>query len=50
VDSEIVGEIGRDEDEVGDPWDAIKQRNVKPDLRSIDQSVDVGSDWDDPKK
>jgi hypothetical protein len=35
VDDQIVGEIGRGSDEVGDPWDAIKQRNVKPDPASI---------------
>jgi hypothetical protein len=35
IDDQIVGEIGRGMDEVGDPWDAIKQRNVKPDLASI---------------
>lgn len=35
VDDQIVGEIGRGQDEVGDPWDAVKQRNVKPDLASI---------------
>jgi hypothetical protein len=49
VDDTIAGETGRDNDEVGDPWDAIKQRNVKPDLASIGGSgaSDVGGgDWD----
>lgn len=49
VDDEIVGEIGRGGDEVGSPWDAIKQRNMKPDLASIGGSgaTDIGGgDWD----
>lgn len=49
VDDEIVGEIGRGNDEVGDPWDAIKQRHMNPDLKSIGGSgaSDVGGgDWD----
>jgi hypothetical protein len=53
VDDTIAGEIGRDNDEVGDPWDAIKQRNVKPDLASIGGSgaSDVGGgDWDSDNK
>jgi hypothetical protein len=53
VDDTIVGEIGRDQDEVGDPWEAIKQRNVKPDLSSIGGSgaMDVGGgDWDNGNK
>ncbi len=35
VDDQLVGEIGRGQDEVGDPWETIKQRNVQPDLASI---------------
>lgn len=53
VDDQIVGEIGRGGDEVGDPWDAIKQRNVKPDLASIggSSSGDLGGgDWDGENK
>lgn len=53
VDDQIVGEIGRGADEVGDPWDAIKQRNVKPDLASIGGTGagDVGGgDWDSDNK
>lgn len=53
VDDQIVGEIGRGADEVGDPWDAIKQRNVKPDLGSIggDSSGNLGgADWDGENK
>jgi hypothetical protein len=49
VDDRIDGELGRGEDEVGQPWDAVKQRNVKPDLDSIGGSgaADVGGgDWD----
>ena len=53
VDDQIAGEIGRGQDEVGDPWDAIKQRNVKPDLASIGGSGagDVGGgDFDGDNK
>lgn len=53
VDDQLVGEIGRGADEVGDPWDAIKQRNVKPDLASIGGSNtgDVGGgDFDSDNK
>jgi hypothetical protein len=53
VDDTFEGEIGRGNDEVGDPWTAIKQRNVKPDLSSIGGSgaSDVGGgDWDTDNK
>lgn len=53
VDDLITGEIGRGADETGDPWEAIKQRNVKPDLSSIGGtgSGDVGGgDWDGENK
>jgi len=50
VDDVIEGELGRDQDEMGlPPWDAVKQRNVDPDLNSIggSGSMDVGGgDWD----
>lgn len=49
VDDTIAGEIGRDKDEVGDGWDAIKQRHTKPDLSSIGGTgaTDIGGgDWD----
>ena len=49
VDDVIEGEIGRGNDEVGTPWEAIKQRNVKPDLDAIGGagSGEVGGgDWD----
>jgi len=51
VDDVLVGEIGFGEDEVGNPWDAIKQRNVTPDLGSIGGTgaSDIGGgDWDNP--
>lgn len=51
VDDRLEGEIGRGDDEVGIPWNAIKQRNVKPDLASIggaDTSDIGGGDWDSP--
>jgi hypothetical protein len=53
VDDTIVGEIGVGSDEVGEPWDAVKQRNVNPDLASIggSGSLDVGGgDWDSENK
>lgn len=53
VDDTIVGEIGEGQDEVGLPWDAIKQRNVNPDLDSIGGtgSTDLGGgDWDSDNK
>ncbi|MEM1029486.1 MAG: hypothetical protein AAGA56_07180 [Myxococcota bacterium] len=53
VDDLIEGEIGRGGDEVGTPWDAVKQRNVEPDLSSIGGTGvdDVGGgDWDGPNR
>ena len=53
VDDTIVGEIGFGGDEVGEPWDAVKQRNIPPDLASIAGSgaMDVGGgDWDSDNK
>lgn len=49
VDDQIVGEIGQGGDEVGDAWEAIKQRNMNPDLDSIGGTgaTDLeGGDWD----
>ncbi|MGK3998014.1 hypothetical protein [Sorangium sp. So ce1024] len=49
VDDKLAGEIGRGKDEVGEPWEAIKQRNMLPDLASIGGtgSSDIGGgDWD----
>jgi hypothetical protein len=53
VDDDIVGEIGRDNDETGEPWDAVKQRHMDPNLASIGGtgSGDVGGgDWDSDNK
>ncbi len=53
VDDLIVGEIGVGADEVGEPWDAIKQRNMMPDLASIGGTgaTDIGGgDWDGENK
>lgn len=50
---EIVGEIGRGNDEVGDPWTAVFQKDVKPDLASIGGtgSGDIGGgDFDSDNK
>jgi hypothetical protein len=49
VDDRIAGEIGKGDDEVGAPWDGVKQRNQKPDLQSIGGASpsDIGGgDWD----
>jgi hypothetical protein len=49
VDDTYAGEIGPGKDEVGLPWEGIKQRNVKPDLDSIGGSGagEVGGgEWD----
>jgi hypothetical protein len=51
VDDEIKGEIGMGYDEVGTNWHAIKQRNVKPNLKSIGGSGASeigGGEWDRP--
>jgi len=53
IDDRIDGERGYDQDETGEPWDAIKQRNVKPDLSSIGGTGagDIGGgDWDSENK
>jgi hypothetical protein len=49
VDDTFAGEYGIQKDEVGSPWDAVKQRNVKPDLASIggNGAAEVGGgEWD----
>ncbi|MFO0611083.1 MAG: hypothetical protein U0414_00750 [Polyangiaceae bacterium] len=50
VDDHVTGEIGRQKDETGDPIDAIKQRNVVPDLDKIGgtsaRDLGGGGDWD----
>lgn len=53
VDDQIHGEVGLNQDEVGNPWEAIKQRNIPPDLSSIGGTGagDVGGgDWDTDNK
>jgi hypothetical protein len=53
VDDTFSGEIGPDKDEVGSPWDGVKQRNVKPDLDSIggNGAMEVGGgEWDGENK
>jgi hypothetical protein len=53
VDDQIAGEIGLGEDEVGDPWEAVKQRNIPPHPENIGGtgSRDVGGgDWDNENK
>ncbi len=53
VDDTFAGEIGRNEDETGESWEAVKQRNVNPDLKSIGGtgSGDIGGgDWDSENK
>lgn len=49
VDDTFTGEFGLQKDEVGSPWDAVKQRNVKPDVNSIggNGAAEVGGgEWD----
>ncbi len=49
VDDTFSGEIGFEKDEVGYPWEGVKQRNVKPDLSSIggNGANEVGGgEWD----
>jgi hypothetical protein len=54
VDDVIAGEVGKGLDEVGTPWEAIKQRNVKADLAAAgcsSGSTEVGGgDWDSENK
>jgi hypothetical protein len=53
VDDTFSGETGFNEDEVGYPWDGVKQRNVKPDLSSIggNGATEVGGgEWDGENK
>lgn len=52
VDHEIHGEWGLNGAETGEKWDAIKQRNQKPDPSSVmpDETQSVSGDsWDEPK-
>ncbi|MBK9259023.1 MAG: hypothetical protein IPM54_04235 [Polyangiaceae bacterium] len=49
VDDTFAGETGFGKDEVGYTWEAVKQRNVKPDLDSIggNGAAEVGGgEWD----
>ena len=53
VDDTLIGQIGLEGDEVGEPWDAVKQRNMPPDLASIGGTgaTDLGGgDWDSENK
>jgi hypothetical protein len=53
VDHEIHGEWGLNAEEAGQKWDAIKQRNQKPDPTSVmpDETQSVSGDsWDESKK
>jgi hypothetical protein len=53
ADHELKGEWGLGESNSGNPWDAIKQRNLDPDPDSVmpdeSQSAIQGADWDDKK-
>lgn len=49
VDDRLEGEWGFGEDETGNPWKCIKQRNKAADLKSIGGTVEVGGatgDWE----
>jgi hypothetical protein len=53
VNDEIHGEWGLGTEQTGVTWDAVKQRNVKPDPNSVmpDETQKVeGGGWDDEKK
>ncbi|HVW26809.1 MAG TPA: hypothetical protein VHC69_15680 [Polyangiaceae bacterium] len=55
VNDEIHGEWGLGQEQTGVVWTAIKQRNAKPDLKSVvpDEAEKQGegnSNWDEPKK
>jgi hypothetical protein len=54
VDHEIHGEWGMDQNEAGYHWNAVKQRNMKPDPASVmpdeTQTSVEGADWDGDKK
>lgn len=48
VDDVLRGQLGRGQDEVGVAWEAIKQRNVRPDVDSIGGRPPAelpGGDW-----
>lgn len=48
VDDELHGEWGLEDSEVGNTWDCTKQRNMKPDLKSVhadEESVGPSKDW-----
>jgi hypothetical protein len=53
VDHEIHGEWGMDQNEAGYRWVAVKQRNMKPDPKSVmpdeTQTSLEGGDWDGDK-
>jgi len=51
---EIKGEWGLEKSEVGNPWSALRQRNMLPDLNSVKpdetEKVNVPDDWDSSGK
>lgn len=49
VDDRLEGEWGFGDDEIGNPWQCVKQRNKEPDLKSIGSTVDATGpvgDWE----
>ena len=47
VDDVVSGEVGEGDDDRGTTWDAVKQRNLKPDLGNIGAGARAGGgDWD----
>jgi hypothetical protein len=50
ADHELHGEWGLNENEAGNPWNAVKQRNMQPDPDSVmpdeNQTTVSGGDWD----
>ena len=42
VDDELRGEWGLDQSETGNEWNSVKQRNMKPEVRTIHGDEEVG--------
>ncbi len=53
IDHKLEGEWGLGDSDAGNPWNAIKQRNMQPDLNSVrpdeNQTTFEGGDWDGSK-
>ena len=51
---EIKGEWGLEDSEIGNPWEAVRQRNMLPDLKSVapdeTERVNMPDEWDSTTK